>query len=52
MQASDPLANTGFTGGRKKRNIALDTTIILNEFVNITDGGVGPRTSITLRELG
>ena len=52
IQASDPLANTGFTGGRKKRNIALDTTTILNEIVNITDGGVGPRTSITLRELG
>ena len=53
VQASDPLADdTGDTGGRRKRNIPLDTTTVLNEFVNITDEGVEPRTSITLRELG
>ena len=51
VQASDPL-DTGFTGSRRKRNIDLDTTTVLNEFVNITDGGVGSHTNITLRELG
>ena len=51
VQESDPLADTDNTAGRRKRNIPLDTTV-LNAFVNITDGGAGPRTNITLDELG
>ena len=49
MQASDPLADTSVTGGRRKRNIPLDTTV-MNEFANIT--GAGPPTSVTLQGLG
>ena len=53
VQASDPLADTGGTDGRRKRNIPLDTTTVLNELAaNITDEGVGPLTSITLSGLG
>ena len=52
VQASDPLADTGNTAGRRKRNIPLDTITIMNEFANITDEGVGPRTNVTLSGLG
>ena len=51
VEASDPLADTGDTGGRRKRNIPLNTTV-LNAFVNITDEGAGPLTSVTLSGLG
>ena len=51
VQASDPLTDTGDTGGRRRRNIHLNATV-LNEFANITDKGAGPRTSVTLSELG
>ena len=47
---SDPLDVDG-NDTRRKRNIPLDV-IIMNEFANITDGGVGPRTNITLSGLG
>ena len=55
VEASDPLADTGDTGdtgGRGKRNIPLDTISVFNNFANITDGGAGPRTSVTLIGLG
>ena len=52
VEASDPLADTGDTGGRTKRNIPLDTITVLNTFANITDGGTGPRTSVTSSGLG
>ena len=53
MQASDPLADTSgpLTGGRRKRNIPLDTAV-MNKFANITDLGAGPLTSVTLQRLG
>ena len=53
MQASDPLADTSdpLSGGRRKRNIPLDTTV-MNEFANITNLGAGPPTSVTLQRLG
>ena len=53
MQASDPLADTSspHTGGRRRRNIPLNTTV-LNEFAYITDLGAGPLTTVTLQGLG
>ena len=47
MQVSDPLDVDG-DDPRRKRNIPLDV-IIMNEFVNITDGRP---TNITLSGLG
>ena len=47
MQVSDPLDVDG-DDTRRKRNIPLDV-MIMNEFVNITDGGP---TNITLSGLG
>ena len=52
VQASDPLADTGGTDDRRKRNIPLDTITVLNVFANITDGDAGPLTNITLSGLG
>ena len=54
VEASDPLADTGDTGGRRKRNIPLDTITVFNNFnfANVTDGGAGPCTNVTLSGLG
>ena len=46
QQISDPLDN----GGRRKRNIPLDNTM-MNVFANITSG-TGAPTNITLSGLG
>ena len=51
VEVSDPLANTSDTGGRRKKNIPLDATV-LNEFANITDEGAGPHINVTLSGLG
>ena len=56
MQVLDPLddgddgSSDDGSGGRRKRNIPLDVTV-MNVFVNITDGSDGAPTNITLRGL-